>query len=428
MIRRKTAAALFAGGLIALTTFCGNLYAKHSDSVSVTNTIRTGDVNIRIDEYELKDGKESDYEGPVNVLPGDVVSKIPRITCLAEPCWVRARISFGSSDEEKDGFSEQCIEGIDEKLWKKAGEYYYCLSPLARGEHADLFRTVTIPKEWDDSHTGQKLSVTIRADAIQAVSFEPDFESMSPWGNQEIELCVHEAGGEEEGRTQHIKNSVEYSGSAGKLVAAPDDFFGNLSCLMPGDSVGDSVEINNTTDKKAELFFLAGYEKQSREQVELLSALQIQIKYAGKEIYKGSLTQDSLNKGVSLGEFAPGDGGKMDFIITMPSSLNNAYARRDAAVKWIFRVSDDEMPITEVSAAPSPVPSVPVSYTGGITYGSTGSGGSTPASAGGHSTAGTTVSAPVKTGDDTAAGVYLMLSELSLIGAILAVNIKRRKR
>lgn len=75
------------------------------------------------------------------------------------------------------------------------GEYYYYTSILKRKDSTDLFKEVTVPETWTEEHTGQQLGITVQAEAIQAANFNPDFKAMSPWGNQEIQLCVHEENG-----------------------------------------------------------------------------------------------------------------------------------------------------------------------------------------------------------------------------------------
>ena len=66
-------------------------YAYYRSSVETINKIAVGDVNIGIWEYEEDGDGEKKYEGPENgiVLPSQVISKIPRITNYAEPCYVR---------------------------------------------------------------------------------------------------------------------------------------------------------------------------------------------------------------------------------------------------------------------------------------------------------------------------------------------------
>lgn len=75
-------------------------YAYYRSSVETINKIAVGDVNIGIWEYEEDGDGEKKYEGPENgiVLPSQVISKIPRITNYAEPCYVRVKPVF---DEEE---------------------------------------------------------------------------------------------------------------------------------------------------------------------------------------------------------------------------------------------------------------------------------------------------------------------------------------
>ena len=49
--------------------------------------------------------------------------------------------------------------------------------------------------------------------------------------------------------------SVEFNGKAHKLLAVPDDFFGNLGAVMPGDECKDTITVSNTTGQEAEIFF-----------------------------------------------------------------------------------------------------------------------------------------------------------------------------
>lgn len=101
-----------AGVLGILLIFLGisGAYAVFSDSVTVKNHIATGDINISLKEYQKKNGKEIFYRNPIEVLPGDFISKIPRITNQGMPCWIRTKISFQNNLEMKDGFGEKILK------------------------------------------------------------------------------------------------------------------------------------------------------------------------------------------------------------------------------------------------------------------------------------------------------------------------------
>lgn len=61
-------AGILTAGSIAM---CVSAYGKFSDSVTVTNHISTGDINISMKELEKENGKEILYQNQKMVLPGD---------------------------------------------------------------------------------------------------------------------------------------------------------------------------------------------------------------------------------------------------------------------------------------------------------------------------------------------------------------------
>lgn len=338
-------------GILLLLLGISGAYAAFSDSVTVRNHIATGDINISLREYQKKNGKEISYRNPAEILPGDFISKIPRITNLGMPCWIRVKISFQNSLETKEGFEEKHIEGIS-RNWKKKGEYYYYTKILNTGESVDFFTGVFVPSSWTEEHSGQKLQIGLQADAIQSANFHPDFREMSPWGNQMIETCIHETNGKTDCRLEDVELSVKFHGDAQKLLAVPDDFFRNFGDILPGDTKKDSVSISNTDKETVEIFFRTELKNQTKEQMELLEKLELTISMSGKELYTGSLKSSSLERPVSLGKFKPQTEGMLTFSITAPHDLKNTYALRDASVNWIFTVNKKSSSLTEQPSSP----------------------------------------------------------------------------
>ena len=151
----KAAAVLTAAAFLGGT----GTYGYFSDTLKVKNHISTGDINIGLKEYEKKGSTEVSFAGTKAVVPGDVISKIPRITNYASPCWVRARITYKNDRENMEGFSDKNISGMSKK-WVQRGEYYYYTSILKRKDSTDLFKEVTVPETWTEEHTGQQLGIT----------------------------------------------------------------------------------------------------------------------------------------------------------------------------------------------------------------------------------------------------------------------------
>ena len=335
--RIKTAAAVLAAALLGIT----GTYGYFSDTLKVTNHISLGDVNIGLQEFEKKGGIETPYQSPKTILPGEVLSKIPRITNYAMPCWVRARIFFENQNSEIEGLDDSMISGFT-KNWVRRGEYYYYTEILKKKESVDLFQTVTVPSSWTEKHEGQKLGITVQAEAIQAANFQPDFSAMSPWGNQTIQKCVHEQDGTAVCQQEKTKLSVEFNGEAHRLMAVPGDFFSNIGTAMPGDVFEDSAEISNTTENEAELFFRTSVEGQDSRQKELLKGIRLTIYLNGKKVYRGTLDSPGLEKSHSLGVYQPEQKGSLKFVLEIPEKWDNAYALREADVQWIFTVNERE--------------------------------------------------------------------------------------
>ena len=392
-----------AVGVVSGVTGVWGLY---SETVSVHNHVETGDINIRIEDYETQGNMLKPFQNNPTVLPGDTVSKIVQVKNLAETCWIRCKVTFGKDKNGKSLLSMDNIRGISEK-WVRQGEYYYYTEPVDRQKYAEFFKEVYIPESWDSSYAEELLSIGIRADAIQKEGFQPDFSALSPWGNQEIQQCIHEVDNKTIKVQKNIKPSVVFSGNAHRLVAAPDDFFGNMPQLMPGSSFTDRVILSNQGSTASELFFGTALESVTPEEKDLLEHLDLTIGYKGKELYRGPLSSEKLSEMVSLGNFGPGEKGELVFTVTMPKELDNAFARRAANVVWLFSVKADES--TPGSGYKS----------GGSGYESAGHGGSAGLSYG-NSTA------SVKTGDTSDTQIYVLLLMLSVSCVCLAVFLKRR--
>ena len=129
----------------------------------------------------------------------------------------------------------------------------------------------------------------------------------------------------------------------------------------------------------------------------------------GKKLYEGDLLAVSLNKAVSLGNFAKNKSGKMEFQVTVPSELDNAYALRKGDVKWIFSVEEDGKIIT-----PTPLQKQPEKERMTGRQGYYGNGNKE-----GSSFVRTT---PVKTGDDTEILFWLLLGGAALFAGGLVIR------
>ncbi len=372
--------------ILAVVCASQGVYASYSSTVEVVNHVETGDVNIDLTEYEILNGAETTYDPEkTGIIPGDTISKIPRISNLAEDCYVRCKIDYVNPDEttsDNEGeFPDQseedpmllksaedmpdseeelpenpemgeekntplddtCLLEVSEE-WKKIGNYYYYLPILRATESIDLFQGIQIPDNWTENWAAKAFSVNIQAEAVQADYFRPDYDSADPWFGTEVETCVHDVNGVTEQVEKTREGiSVRFDGSAHKLLAAPEDFFVNFGRLMPGESVEDYFAVENLSGNALRLYFHTELpEDITEEEKELLSKLQLQIMQGEKELYAGDLTAVSLQDPLMLGEYNAKGTDNITFTVMMPAELKNAYAMRAADVVWVFSAEEIE--------------------------------------------------------------------------------------
>ena len=320
--RTKIAAGILSLSILGIS----GVYGYFSDTLQVVNHISVGDIKISVEEFEKKGTKEVLYNNKGDVLPGAVVSKIPRITNRALPCWVRARILYTNDRKELEGLDDTKLSGFSSK-WIKRGEYYYYTSILKRKETVDLFQSVHIPASWKKEHELQKLGLTIQAEAIQAANFTPDFSAMSPWGNQLIRQCIHEEDGAMTCKKPQTKLSVEFNGKAHKLLSVPGDFFTNLGTAMPGDVLTDTITVSNTTDSAAEILFRTSTEGRNSEQIAMLKDVKLTVAMGNKILYSGTLDSTGLARNKTLGILEAGQKESMKFRLEIPAEWDNRMAQ-----------------------------------------------------------------------------------------------------
>ena len=70
---------IITGFLLTAILSAAAVFASFSDRLDVVNHISVGDVSISISEYARKGKGEVKYTQPSEVVPGQTISKIPRI-------------------------------------------------------------------------------------------------------------------------------------------------------------------------------------------------------------------------------------------------------------------------------------------------------------------------------------------------------------
>ena len=300
---------------------------------SVTNYLSTGIVDIELEEYQIQDGKEEAYEDVKDILPGQVISKIPRIHNAGNDCYIRVKLDLEGTEESIEA------QEIGEK-WKEGKDgYLYYTDILKTGDETDLFQSIKIPEDFAQEEESA-FQLEIHAEGIQSQNFTPDFQADAPWGAVEIQLCKKEGQYDISSFKKASDQSlnVVYQGESRKLFSNPEDFFVNFPVMLPGDTYQETAILQNTGGNPMKLYF-RGLAEETADN-DLLEQIQLKIttEIGGRTetVYEGTLKGDGLEENRLLGEI-PADGfGKFHFDLSVPKELDNKYTVLTNRVEWIF--------------------------------------------------------------------------------------------
>lgn len=320
-------------GLAALSLLlCGSGGILALSETSVTNPFGTGVVDIQLLEYQRVDGKEQPYADAENILPGQYISKIPRIHNRGADCYVRAKLTL------KDTAEEIAVRGMGERWMTGEDGYYYYTEILPAGADTDVFEGIQIPEDFSQEEEGRAFALDIDVDAIQSRNFTPDFDSAAPWGPVQIQRCIREGTYDFQTMEAAEKQSLRvcYQGESERLFTDAEDFFVNFPVLMPGDTYEDTAVLQNDSDAPTALYFRSAAER-GQELVEKIG-LSIMAELEGQrtEIYQGTLDAEELRDGVLLATLPAGAEGTFRFKITVPPELDNRYTVLTNQVQWVF--------------------------------------------------------------------------------------------
>ena len=203
-LNNKTKAVLAGISVIAVIGVAG-IIAYFTDTTSVTNHASMGIVDIDLKEYTLNEnGEKEEWEDKTNILPGQVISKIPEISCVtgSVDCYVRAKVEIYCRDENLQESSEMLtLENINvnENDWyycKEDGYFYYKEILTDKSDPVALFSEVKIPENLNNTWSLEEITIDVTVDAIQSKNFTPDFTegTTAPWPGitkEDILECIY---------------------------------------------------------------------------------------------------------------------------------------------------------------------------------------------------------------------------------------------
>ena len=309
-------------------------------AASVTNKGSIGAVDIGL-SYEIK-------ENVTAVLPGQTVAINSFVSNVAEPAWIRVKIEYPclANQDVIEHLSEHHLTELSDDLitfagdkWKKIGSYYYWTEAVKTGDKVPFTDTITFPSDWDNQVVKSKFGICITAEAVQEKHFEPDFNSEDPWKGVVIEAYDSDNYVPKKEGTEQFK--VTYEGGAEGLVILGDNFFSNWSQAMPGDVLTGEAEISNNMKIPVNLYFKA----ESKDDGEVLKALGLKIWNGESLVFEGTMA-DNIEE-VLLKEYASDEKTTFKYEVSVPETLNNAFAEKPFETTWTFRAEEIPQPEKE---------------------------------------------------------------------------------
>ena len=304
------------------------IYALFDDVINNTESIiSTFYVDIKLEEYQ--NGEPYTNTNEV-VMPGEIISLNTRINNLGIDCYVRTKITYTLNDTEYDELNY--ING-DYKNWTRKDDYYYYDSILKPEEILNVFDTIQIPNEIINESDGDKVTIHILAEAVQAKNFDGNWN----------EVDIKEAVDRSYSMDSEGKSEIIYENNADEFIDIGDGFFNNLGGLLPGDSINDQITIDNNSKTKIRYYLSIDTKNLTPEEITLLENVNITIKNGKGEVLKnGKITE--IND-LLLGIYKNGSKETITFTISIPSNLDNEYSKIATKIIWVFSVEYDNSSI-----------------------------------------------------------------------------------
>lgn len=123
------------------------------------------------------------------------------------------------------------------------------------------------------------------------------------------------------------------------------DIFLEKKGMLPGDSVGGTLTIENNLNEPFEVF-LRAERVGVKQKVDLCEVLNLLINYNGKNIYDGTVSgEDGLRKNISLGIVKPGEKKLLKAKVTLDGrAADNKFKNKKVDIDWIFTAIGTDNP------------------------------------------------------------------------------------
>lgn len=294
-----------------------NVYAQETN-----NLFFSGGIDIKQEVYEIKNGKKQAISSKY-IYAGQEKSYVVDITNRLSEAYIRVDVSNILDSKESE---QHVFTGISSD-WVRKSHYYYYTKPVKTKEKINFCTGLLVPEDME----GKNFSLTIVSEAVQAYGVNPDFNSENPFEGIPIEST--KVTGEIVDNKSDNENSVEFDTSLAAIIDNKD-FFSDFGVVMPGQVLRDSFNIKNNSNKVLRVkMYLT---QDSFATTPNLNKVGLTIKKDGKLIYEGTLYDEVMKNGLTLGTFIKGSNSIFEFEVRVPKELTNEDALTASLVKWRF--------------------------------------------------------------------------------------------
>lgn len=181
--------AVIAAAALCLAMFAGGTLAYFTTENTAHNVITTGNVSIEIIETTLtENGEEKPFpkDGMVDLLPGDVASKIVKVKNNEEKAWIRVRVKTpvitGKDGVQLPVYSQgqlliTPITHVDDTMqgsepWLQGSDgWAYCKTPVERGSLTPaLMEGVAFSPTMRNEYQHSSVELQVEVQAVQAAN------------------------------------------------------------------------------------------------------------------------------------------------------------------------------------------------------------------------------------------------------------------
>lgn len=319
MIKRKI--FIFVFSLLLLFSLFGQVFA-YFPSLNIINEFTNGAVDIAIGDKSIIDNSN----GYNTVLPFDKIDRNPYIVNNGADCYVRIKFVFSNSEI----VNEDNLIWLNPDLLQKNDGYYYYNKILKSNDFLDIFDGIQLG-DIDEQHQLTDFGVDIQVDAVQSKNFSIDFNAENPWGVVEV-LHIDENYPQIKEYKQLANKTIniECQGDMGSFVKNFDNFFCDLSILMPGDIYSDVLEIKNSGEQVQKIYFST----HCIENKEFLNKVKMTVvDECGNTVFDGVLGED---ESFVLCDVNAKSNSKLTFTINVSAEIGNEHASETSVLQWIF--------------------------------------------------------------------------------------------